>query len=264
MTEDNQCDKGHNGDCCCNCICQKRIMCHPLNNNIGKGKMSTQMGWACTYFMDASKDRESDIIIFSDSKHGMCEGHVHKNNYMNNVDLITQICLDFKTEKIDQEDYELRMRVATQSFVKYDSTKDTLLHIKRVSQLLTNAAKKLITRANCHDDSKLSSPEKELFDEFTPKLIGTTYGSDEYKENLKGLGVALKHHYKHNSHHPECHKNGVNGMDLFDLLEMIIDWKAATERHADGDIMKSIKINKERFGLSDQLVDVLNNTVNNL
>src|SRR5690606_25942790 len=127
---------------------------------------------------------------------------------------------------------------------KYDSKADTLLHIKRVNQLLTEAASELIRRANINDDSKLEIPEKELFDEFTPKLKDCTYGSDEYKEYLKGLKVALDHHYANNSHHPEFYSNGVNGMDLLDIIEMFFDWKAASERHADGDIMKSIEINK--------------------
>lgn len=144
--------------------------------------------------------------------------------------------------------------------MKYDSTVDTLLHIKRVGELLTQAAVKLIERANVHDNSKLQSPEKELFDEYTPKLKDCTYGSDEYKEFLKGLKVALDHHYKNNSHHPEHHENGINGMDLFDLVEMVVDWKAAGERHADGNIYRSIELNKERFNLSDQLVDILINT----
>ena len=144
--------------------------------------------------------------------------------------------------------------------LNYDSKPDTLLHIKRVSQLLTEASIELIRRANVHDDSKLESPEKELFDEFTPKLKNCTYGSEEYKGFLKELKVALNHHYAKNSHHPEHYENGVNGFDLFDLIEMFFDWKAAVERHADGNIMKSIEINKERFNMSDQLCDILRNT----
>ncbi len=148
--------------------------------------------------------------------------------------------------------------------MNYDSKADTLLHIKRVAQLLTEASSELIKRANVHDNSKLESPEKELFDEYTPKLKDCTYGSDEYKNYLKELKVALDHHYANNSHHPEHYKNGVNGFDLFDLIEMFFDWKAAGERHADGSIYKSIELNKDRFKLSDQVVDVFTNTAKNL
>jgi hypothetical protein len=41
---------------------------------------------------------------------------------------------------------------------------------------------------------------------------------------------------------------------------MLADWKAATERMADGDLAKSLEIQRERFGLSDQLVAILRNT----
>ena len=140
---------------------------------------------------------------------------------------------------------------------KYDSTADTLQHIRRVNEFMGEAAMQLIRRGIVHDASKLESPEKELFDEFTPKLKESEYGSDEYKENLKGLKVALEHHYAMNSHHPECHVQGVDDMDLFDLIEMVNDWKAATERHPNGDFLKSLEINKTRFKLSDQLFNII-------
>jgi hypothetical protein len=31
------------------------------------------------------------------------------------------------------------------------------------------------------------------------------------------------------------------------LIEMLADWKAATERHHDGDLAKSLEIHRERF-----------------
>lgn len=148
--------------------------------------------------------------------------------------------------------------------VMYDSEVDTLKHIKRVSELLTDTAIEFLERGKIHDDSKLESPEKEGFDEYTPKLKGSTYGSDEYKQSLKGLGRSLTHHYENNSHHPEHYEKGIDGMDLFDLVEMFMDWKAATERHDNGDIYKSIEYNKGRFGMSDQLCSILTNTAKKL
>jgi hypothetical protein len=148
--------------------------------------------------------------------------------------------------------------------MKYDCTNDTMKHMKRVAELLSGAACELIRRGNVHDNSKLELEEKLIFDEFTPKLKGSTYGSEEYKQDLKEMKPALEHHYSNNPHHPECHANGINGMDLFDLIEMFFDWKAASERHANGNIMESIKINQERFGLSDQIVSILENTATEL
>lgn len=136
---------------------------------------------------------------------------------------------------------------------------NTLWHIKRVANLLMDFSQRLLARAKVHDDSKLESPEKEDFAE-VPDLSKMTYGSEEYNQSLQKLKKALSHHYQNNSHHPEHYDNGVNGMDLLDLVEMLLDWKAASERHSDGDILKSIEINRDRFGLDDQTTDILRNT----
>jgi hypothetical protein len=143
----------------------------------------------------------------------------------------------------------------------YDSRKDTQEHIMKVGELLTKLQVKLEDRKRLHDHSKLKEPEKAIFDEFTPKLKNCTYGSDEYKGYLGSMKIALDHHYAENRHHPEHFENGIQDMNIVDICEMIADWKAASLRHADGDIMKSIEINQKRFGYSDELKNVLINTV---
>jgi len=144
-----------------------------------------------------------------------------------------------------------------------DSTQSTLNHKKRVEELLTLASEEIKNRGINHDNSKLESPEKELFDEHTHKLGGSIFGSEQYNTFLKDLKPALDHHYENNSHHPEHYDNGINGMDLFDLIELFFDWKASGERHRGGNIYHSIEINKERFGISDQLEQILKNTAKN-
>jgi len=141
-----------------------------------------------------------------------------------------------------------------------DSTEETKKHINRVRDLLRLVNFEMLSRASNHDKSKLESPEKEAFDEFTEKLRKCNYGSDEYKQFLKDLKPALDNHYKLNSHHPEHYENGINGMNLFDIIEMFFDWKAAGERHETGNIYKSIEHNKDRFNISKQLVDIFINT----
>lgn len=140
----------------------------------------------------------------------------------------------------------------------------TLHHIGTVQRLIHLFIRELLSRADVHDQSKLASPEVELFAEWTPKLAGCTYGSAEYESYRKALGPALDHHYAKNRHHPEHFKNGINDMSLIDLVEMFCDWKAATMRHDDGNIRKSIEHNANRFGMSPQLVKILENTVNDL
>lgn len=137
---------------------------------------------------------------------------------------------------------------------------DTMRHIERVRNLLNVCIKDLIKRGELHDQTKLASPEVELFTEYTPKLAGSTYGSPEYQGFLKSIKPALDHHYANNRHHPEHHKNGIDDMNLLDIVEMLCDWKAASERHNDGNIRKSIEINANRFNMSPQLVRILENT----
>lgn len=191
-----------------------------------------------------------------------------------------------------------------------DSRIETYKHIQTVQKFLGRVIDSLLHRQEVHDQSKLVSPEVEVFDEYTSKLATSTYGSDEYKSYLAGMKPALDHHYAANSHHPEhyrwycaaCGKSfsgsqapvkdwgegeihrfcprcvgdgsviweaelmdkpdrGILGMSLLDLTEMLCDWKAATMRHNDGDIRKSIEINQKRFGYSDELKQILLNTL---
>lgn len=145
-------------------------------------------------------------------------------------------------------------------YTKDDCIRDTKEHISQVREFMLMFAQELIQRALVHDQSKLESPEVEIFTEYTPKLRNSTYGTDEYKKNLEGMKWALEHHYMNNSHHPEHYEGGIKDMTLADIVEMMCDWKAATLRHADGDIYKSIGINKERFGYSDDLYHIFRNT----
>jgi hypothetical protein len=142
----------------------------------------------------------------------------------------------------------------------YDSRADTLFHSQRVAELMMQVIKEALDRTTCHDRSKTESPEVEIFDEFTSKLKTTTYGSEEYRQQLAAMGEGLRHHYAANRHHPEHFPNGVNGMTLVDLVEMLADWKAATERTADGSLSRSLDIQQARFELSNQLVTILWNT----
>ena len=139
--------------------------------------------------------------------------------------------------------------------------KETQEHADKVWAYMNKSINDLIVRQKRHDDSKMEFPELQIFAKYTSKLKETTYNSDEYKQYLKEMKPALEHHYKENRHHPEHFENGIKGMTLIDLIEMISDWKAASERHNNGDIIKSIEINQKRFGYSDDIKQILLNTV---
>jgi hypothetical protein len=142
----------------------------------------------------------------------------------------------------------------------YDSTGATLRHARRVAELMGQAIKELFDRSISHDESKTHPPEVAVFDEFTPKLRYSTYGDPTYQGFLDAMKPALAHHYAINRHHPEHFPDGVAGMTLVDLIEMLADWRASTERHADGSLDRSLEIQRKRFGISDDLMRILWNT----
>lgn len=139
---------------------------------------------------------------------------------------------------------------------------ETFQHIQEVQKLLYVMQVELGRRALAHDLSKIYSDEEcATFAEYTPKLKNIPYGSEEYKTCLREMGNAIQHHQKSNRHHPEAFEEGIDGMNLIDVLEMLCDWKAATKRTLNGNINRSLEINKERFKMSDQLIAIFKNTL---
>ncbi len=143
---------------------------------------------------------------------------------------------------------------------EYDSRADTLQHIHQVRDHIGEFVAEMLERASIHDATKLLDNEKPAFDRETPKLKSLKFGTPEYKASLEALGPALEHHYTHNSHHPEHYSDGVAGMDLVDLVEMVCDWKAAAARTADaGEVNLDAAV--KRFGIEPQLASILRNTL---
>jgi hypothetical protein len=162
-------------------------------------------------------------------------------------------------------------------------------HIRLVQRWMGIVARNLNSRAVVHDQSKYSQEElglvlgKPSFDKFE-------YMSVEERAALAAAQESLKHHYEVNSHHPEhfvtyecgaCFKEypkgtykcsecgydvweqspGVRGMSLLDLIEMMADWKAASETSGkNSSFAGSIEFGKERWHLSDEMVRILGNT----
>lgn len=140
----------------------------------------------------------------------------------------------------------------------------TMRHIEAVRNYIGTAITKLQLRAEGHDQSKLETPEVEIFETYTDKLRSCTYLSPEYKQYTSEMKPALDHHYAVNRHHPEFHVDGIQGMTLIDLIEMLCDWKAASMRHADGDIYISIEMNQKRFNYSDELKNIFIKTMKDI
>jgi hypothetical protein len=112
-----------------------------------------------------------------------------------------------------------------------------------------------------HDASKLRQPELDGFVALHDIFRRHGYGSPEYVASL--ASGTVQHHYAANDHHPEHYPNGVQGMSLMALMEMLADWKAASERYQDPAHAR-LRLNLARFGIGDELAAILKNTLDEL
>jgi len=139
----------------------------------------------------------------------------------------------------------------------------TRKHRERVSEIINMIVCRLLDRSDRHDLTKLHPPEVEVLSEQTSKLHGLAYMGDEYKAQAESVDMKpfFDHHYANNRHHPQHFPEGLKDMTLIDVVEMLCDWKAASERHSDGNILKSIEKNADRFDIPPVLAAILVNTV---
>lgn len=147
----------------------------------------------------------------------------------------------------------------------YDSREATIEHITDVRDNLDAIARRLLERGRTHDASKLEQPEKGYLDALESGKRALPYPSPEYDELKETtLKPFLEHHYAKNSHHPEHYARGVNGMDLVDVIEMLCDWKSASQRQEGGSMSNSLETCIRKYHITPQLADILWNTAGTL
>jgi len=141
----------------------------------------------------------------------------------------------------------------------------TANHIARVAEYMTAAATEIWLRGQNHDKSKFDPIEAgplQAMQDIIDREGQAPYGSDEYKRRTAILGPMLAHHYAKNRHHPEHYPNGVNGFDLFDLMEMFFDWRVASERGEES--FMSLTAACTKYNVSPQLQEIIQNTADRL
>lgn len=141
---------------------------------------------------------------------------------------------------------------------QYDA--ETHSHVALVQQRLLRVQDELRYRGLVHDFSKSCEPERSGF----RRIAGVQYGTPEY-EVLLHEGF-VQHHYARNGHHPEHYANGVAGMSLLDVVEMLCDWSAASEQRMGKKLSEAGTLQQsfERFGVEPQLAAIILNTVKEL
>ena len=132
-------------------------------------------------------------------------------------------------------------------------------HKRLVAKHVQRVANALFGRAVVHDYSKFGPEEFDAYAGNLPYFEAAKYGSEEYKAACERIRPAMQHHVTSNRHHPEYFPDGINGMNLIDLVEMVCDWLAASQR-VPGDSVH-LDIQQKRFGIDPQLMRIIENTV---
>lgn len=166
---------------------------------------------------------------------------------------------DNYVRRIDKEEFSDGNLSELSDYDKY-----LVEHITKVRSLLLNLADDVCNRANTHDHSKFNKDEYDLFKENFKALQNATYGSMNYNRIRNKCKQAVDLHYIRNRHHPEHHKDGIRGMNLIDIMEMVVDWMVASRQSKNGNIKESIRVGQERHNFSDDLKDIITNTVDYL
>ena len=125
-------------------------------------------------------------------------------------------------------------------------------HREKVKDLCFEFAEALKERGLLHD---LSKETDEIEARGFSVVKSAPYGTQEYVENLENIKESVFRHYENNRHHPEHFENGIRGMNLLDLVEMVMDWKSF------GDAKEHLSRQIKRFDIGEDLASIIWNSL---
>ena len=143
---------------------------------------------------------------------------------------------------------------------EFEVLTDTLMHISEVQENIEKLSGELRKRGIAHDRSKLMAVEFDGFVKSRPKFKKANYGTPEYQECVDMIKPSVEHHYKNNRHHTAYHENGIKGMNLIDVCEMVCDWVAASRRSPDQTLHDSLSYAFKKYEIDGVLQDIIKNT----
>ena len=130
---------------------------------------------------------------------------------------------------------------------------DTIMHISEVQENLSQMRAILEARGISHDRTKFLAIEFDAFVKARPKFKKANYGSPEYQECVDMIKPSIEHHHANNRHHTAFHKGSFSDMNLFDVLEMLADWKAASRRSPDLSFADSLPKAFEKYSIPEDM-----------
>jgi hypothetical protein len=144
----------------------------------------------------------------------------------------------------------------------YQFIKGYVVHKWLVMWYIMGFCLRLLWRGLRHDLSKISKAERSSFIALASSnaLRKVAYKSEEYKATIEKHRPIIDIHYKNNPHHPDHYGNGILDMNLFDIIEMVCDWRAAGRRTKGGNLKESFKVNRNRYDIPQDMFNVIRRT----
>ena len=123
-------------------------------------------------------------------------------------------------------------------------------HRESVASMLMMMGMELQNRARHHDLSKLQLDEFGGFVRISAAARIYPYGSPELKAVI-GVEKCVELHQRRNPHHPEHHAD-VTAMGFLDIIEMVVDWWAASKVYGKTPLEESLEDLQERYSFTDE------------
>ena len=121
-------------------------------------------------------------------------------------------------------------------------------HQKHVETNCESLAGEIRGRGIIHDQSKMSPDELSGFVEIHQIARKHALGTPEYEAAMRSADC-IKRHFSHNSHHPEHHAS-TSDMGWLDIIEMVLDWKAAADTYGLTPFRDGLAYQRERHGFT--------------
>lgn len=173
-----------------------------------------------------------------------------------NEDSLIHMILKKNIYLYNSDDLVSKILSNTIVIIPIDMKYDTSIEIEILNIIIRKLTKKIIN----HDNSKIEHiPEFNLYKNVVYKLDGLEYGTKEHTEAKQELDQGFEIHCINNRHHPEhFNSEGIEGMDMYDIIEMIIDWCSAALcrgfKYKLSSLYKRIETHNFSKGLCDILV----------
>ncbi len=133
-------------------------------------------------------------------------------------------------------------------------------HKEKMEEKLILVSEEFSKRAKDHDNDKLENPEiYQTYKEHFPELKKIPFGTREYFAYEKEHFDKAHQIHAQNRHHFYSRRNNLDDINLFDLIEVVIDISESAKQYGDEKkIMESLK-NKQV--LNYELEELIKNTI---